>query len=250
MRAFLHTALATALKSIGAHETTYLAPPQEAGHGDMATSVALKLARATGREPRRIAEEIVAALPAGVAEVAAVEIAGPGFINFTFTPEFFYARLRDVLQAGAAYGHAVLGPGALAAAARAYAIDPARAGSDDDPLRPVRFARAQAAGLLRHAAARGITPAADTPLDALSNREEVDLIKEIILYPERAERAAAADDPALLVAYLFDLAAAFSRFDRAQRVMAEPVPVRDARLCLAWGAAIVFENALGMLGVV
>mgnify|MGYP001186281288 FL=1 len=54
---------------------------RDASHGDFATNIALMLAKPAGMPPRALAEKIVAALPASQ-QVAKVEIAGPGFINF------------------------------------------------------------------------------------------------------------------------------------------------------------------------
>ena len=50
-------------------------------HGDFATNLAMRLAKAARRNPRELAQAIVAALPANEL-VARTEIAGAGFINF------------------------------------------------------------------------------------------------------------------------------------------------------------------------
>jgi len=54
---------------------------RDASHGDFATNIALMLAKPAGMPPRALAEKIVTALPASE-QVAKVDIAGPGFINF------------------------------------------------------------------------------------------------------------------------------------------------------------------------
>ena len=58
---------------------------RDPAHGDFATGVAMRLAKAARTNPRALASKIVAALPAN-AHVARTEIAGPGFINFFMTP--------------------------------------------------------------------------------------------------------------------------------------------------------------------
>ena len=85
--------------------------PRESGHGDVATSVALRLAKPLGRPPRQIAEQIVAALdlPGGV--VSQVEIAGPGFINFWLAEANITAILRTALDEGVLFGRSDLGAG-------------------------------------------------------------------------------------------------------------------------------------------
>ncbi len=79
--------------------------PRDPSHGDYATTVALQLSKTLKRPPRKIAEEIVAALPASDL-TEAPEIAGPGFINFRLKPAAKQAIVRAVLEAGSAYGRA------------------------------------------------------------------------------------------------------------------------------------------------
>jgi len=83
---------------------------REKRHGDFACNVAMLLARAARRKPRELAEGIIAALPSS-SLVANVEIAGPGFINFTMTPAAFQAVVAEVLEAGEAYGRSEIGAG-------------------------------------------------------------------------------------------------------------------------------------------
>ena len=68
-------------------------------HGDFASPVALALARVARRKPREIAERIKARLPWS-ASVASVEIAGPGFINFSIATEAFTETVRRILVSG------------------------------------------------------------------------------------------------------------------------------------------------------
>jgi arginyl-tRNA synthetase len=78
-------------------------PPREAAHGDVATNAAMVLSKAAGLKPRDLAEMLAAELRK-VADVTAVDIAGPGFINLRLADSFWAARLADILVAGAAYG--------------------------------------------------------------------------------------------------------------------------------------------------
>ena len=75
--------------------------PRQREHGDWATNVALVLAKPARRPPRAVAEAIVAQLgrPEGV---EAVEVAGPGFINFRLA----HGALEDVVREAAAQGSA------------------------------------------------------------------------------------------------------------------------------------------------
>ncbi|HEY2804995.1 MAG TPA: arginine--tRNA ligase [Gemmatimonadales bacterium] len=84
-----------------------LETPRDRTHGDVATNLALTLARVLKASPRKIAEQIVAALrfPPGIVE--SVEIAGPGFINFRLTADQLANLLEKILSAGQFYGRAL-----------------------------------------------------------------------------------------------------------------------------------------------
>ena len=69
-------------------------PPRDPAHGDLASNVALVLARQARRQPREIAA-LVADRLAGNAAVERVDIAGPGFINLRLTDGFWRERLGD-----------------------------------------------------------------------------------------------------------------------------------------------------------
>ncbi|GMV27967.1 MAG: arginine--tRNA ligase [Rhodanobacteraceae bacterium] len=79
-------------------------------HGDFAANAALLMAKAAGRPPRDLAQALVGALPAS-AQVAKVEIAGPGFINFFLSPAAYRAEVRTIHQIGRAYGRSNSGEG-------------------------------------------------------------------------------------------------------------------------------------------
>ena len=89
----------------------FLTVPKEESHGDLATNLALVLARGEGRSPRAVAETIVRHLedPDGI--LANVEIAGPGFINFRFAPAYWWRCLGASEAAGEAYGRSQAGAG-------------------------------------------------------------------------------------------------------------------------------------------
>ncbi len=81
---------------------------RDASHGDYACNIALMLAKPARSKPRDLAERLVAALPVSE-QVARVEIAGPGFINFTLTEATAYAVVGTVLASGEAYGRSAIG---------------------------------------------------------------------------------------------------------------------------------------------
>jgi arginyl-tRNA synthetase len=69
--------------------------PPERQPGDYATSVALRTAKAAGRPPRELAEEIAAAA-AELPEVDRAEVAGPGFVNLHLADAFFVDALGEI----------------------------------------------------------------------------------------------------------------------------------------------------------
>lgn len=83
---------------------------RDPAHGDFATGVAMRLAKAARTNPRKLAEAIVAAIPANDL-VAKTEIAGPGFINFFMTPAAWQAEMGRVLAEGTGYGRGNEGGG-------------------------------------------------------------------------------------------------------------------------------------------
>ncbi len=108
MEAYLLDHLAAALRDMGVPDdfAPELETPANADHGDIATSAAMKLARVLRRSPRQIADELAEKLTARLDanRVSAVEVAGPGFINFRFSDAYLSQALADVIAAGDQWG--------------------------------------------------------------------------------------------------------------------------------------------------
>jgi arginyl-tRNA synthetase len=81
---------------------------RDSSHGDYACNIAMMLAKPAKCKPRDLAEKIVAAMPDS-AQLEKVEIAGPGFINFTLTDAAGFVVVGAVLEAGEAYGRSSIG---------------------------------------------------------------------------------------------------------------------------------------------
>jgi arginyl-tRNA synthetase len=77
-------------------------------HGDFASNIAMRLAKSTRKNPRELAQAIIAALPASSLVVSA-EVAGAGFINFRLAKDAWFSSLKQVAAQGAAYGRSTLG---------------------------------------------------------------------------------------------------------------------------------------------
>ena len=83
---------------------------REKGHGDYASNVAMRHAKAARKSPRDLAAAIIAALPPSEF-LSGAEIAGPGFINFHLSDAAFHAELARMLHEGPDYGRNSSGHG-------------------------------------------------------------------------------------------------------------------------------------------
>lgn len=89
--------------------TILLERPKVAAHGDLATNVAMQLAKPAKRHPRELAEAILAVLmadPQARSLIDQAELAGPGFINFRLTHSARIAVMASIAQLGQAFGRA------------------------------------------------------------------------------------------------------------------------------------------------
>ncbi len=77
--------------------------PRQAGFGDYATNVAMRLAKQAGRAPRELAELLAARLRA-VPGIDGVQVAGPGFLNIALAAGAQGELARTIVEAGRAYG--------------------------------------------------------------------------------------------------------------------------------------------------
>ena len=106
----IRTALIQAASRLGAPDVDVaLERPRDPSHGDLATNLALTLAKTLGQKPRAIAERLVANLDLPATVVRKTEIAGPGFINFFLGEAQVVGVLPSILAAGAAYGSSDVG---------------------------------------------------------------------------------------------------------------------------------------------
>ena len=84
--------------------------PRDRAHGDWAANTALIAARPAKRSPREVAVSIVEHLPR-VPHLAAVEIAGPGFVNFTLADSWYLDVLRTAAEGGPDHARRTSGAG-------------------------------------------------------------------------------------------------------------------------------------------
>ena len=85
-------------------------PPRDTSHGDLATNAAMVLAKPAKTNPRALADALAAELRK-VDGVAAVAVAGPGFINLTLVDDIWRDEIAAIAAAGADYGRSETGTG-------------------------------------------------------------------------------------------------------------------------------------------
>ncbi|PQJ95802.1 arginine--tRNA ligase [Chromatium okenii] len=118
MKSAIHDLLRAAVATLvadGQFDASTLPLPQldrtrDPAHGDLATNLALVLAKQFGTKPRELAQQLVNALPTSPV-LARVEIAGPGFINFFLTDTAYHAVIPQILTTGCNFGRSQHGAG-------------------------------------------------------------------------------------------------------------------------------------------
>ncbi len=106
----LFNKLSEKLEYIAGLDLTFSAPAQET-HGDLSTNVAMTLTKKLRKNPRQIAAEITDALDYDERIISKIEIAGPGFINFFFNPEYVASIVPVIIREGENYGRSVINNG-------------------------------------------------------------------------------------------------------------------------------------------
>ncbi|MDE2664005.1 MAG: arginine--tRNA ligase [Gemmatimonadota bacterium] len=108
----LAEALESALSAAGAPEgfSPALERPRDPTHGDWASNAALVLAKSLGQPPRALAARVCELIDSEAAGIAAVEVAGPGFLNFRLSDRSIWRRLAGVIEAGRDWGRTRASP--------------------------------------------------------------------------------------------------------------------------------------------
>lgn len=110
MKETIADAIKKALQELGVDGVDFVVEhPTEIEHGDYASNVALVVSKKLGKSPREVAEQICVLLTDTIENVKRLEVAGPGFINFYLTRNFFSEQTKRVVEEGDKWGrHATL----------------------------------------------------------------------------------------------------------------------------------------------
>jgi len=134
-----------------------------------------------------------------------------------------------------------------------FDLDLARSHSSDNPVYYVQYAHARVCALLRQLAERSLSfnkPSGDAARERLTEPHELELLQQMLRYPELVEAAAEARSPQIVVNGLRELAAAFHGYYNAHPILVEDdESLRNARLYLCLAVRQVLANGLRLVGV-
>ncbi len=114
IREILQEIIAEAVKKTGFDlepENIVIEATRQETHGDLATNVALRLAKSAKKPPRQVAHELIENMAYDSGLIDKIEIAGPGFINFFLGWGYFREAVRDIVQSGKSFGASDFGQG-------------------------------------------------------------------------------------------------------------------------------------------
>jgi arginyl-tRNA synthetase len=96
--------------NVGAVEI-HIEQPNDPSYGDFSTNIALVAAKAVGKKPKDIADDIVRHISNDERVFDKIDVAGPGFINFTFSIDYLRDQIAEINRLGGSYGDSDIGAG-------------------------------------------------------------------------------------------------------------------------------------------
>jgi arginyl-tRNA synthetase len=129
-----------------------------------------------------------------------------------------------------------------------FDLDLAKKESSENPVYYIQYAYARIRSLFRKADEEGVEESASSP-GMLTQQEELDLIKKLLLYPDVVEDSADTLAPHKIAYYLQELAADFHAYYNKFRIVDKDRALSGARLYLVRCVETVLSNGLGLLGI-
>jgi len=131
-----------------------------------------------------------------------------------------------------------------------FDLNLAREQSSDNPVFYVQYAHARICSVERLCKEQSLKIDVDNVvLEKLNNKHEQDLLKQLVLYPERLVTAAKRREPHIVVNYLRELSQQFHSWYNAHKFIVDDNELRDARVTLAFATRQVLKNGLLLMGV-
>jgi arginyl-tRNA synthetase len=133
-----------------------------------------------------------------------------------------------------------------------FDLELAKKQSSDNPVFYLQYAHARICGIIRVAEEKASLNAEAIPTDfvkALNAKEELDLAKELMRFPDAVSFAANALEPQKMITYLNGVAELFHKFYQECRIVGEAEDVMKSRMLLALATRQVLRNGFKMLGI-
>jgi arginyl-tRNA synthetase len=133
-----------------------------------------------------------------------------------------------------------------------FDLELAKKQSSDNPVFYLQYAHARICGIIRVAEEKASLNAEAIPTDfvkALNAKEELDLAKELMRFPDAVSFAASALEPQKMITYLNGVAELFHKFYQECRIVGEAEEVMKSRMLLALATRQVLRNGFKTLGI-
>ena len=130
-----------------------------------------------------------------------------------------------------------------------FDLDLAKEAGSKNPVFYLQYGYARICSILRKAKEVNFSFLEDADLTLLTHDAEINLIKELITFPQVIRGAAEANEPHRLTYYLTDVASSFMKFFEQCRIIGEEEQVATARMMLAEATQLVLKNGLTVLGI-
>jgi arginyl-tRNA synthetase len=121
--------------------------------------------------------------------------------------------------------------------------------SDENPVYYLQYAYARIASIIRFAESQGIDLSARSDISLLTEKDEIDLIKMLIEFPDTVKSCALTYEPHRLAEYLHEVAGSFHKFYHNCRVVTEDAHRTSARIALCIAVKTVLANGFSILGI-
>jgi len=126
----------------------------------------------------------------------------------------------------------------------------ARKESEENPVYYVQYAHARISSVISYAKSEGVEFPKDTScVEMLTEPEEIELMRKLVVFPQLIEEAAIAREPHRLSSYAQQVAASFHHFYHICRIVSDDRRLSEARLLLAEATRIVLAESLRIIGV-
>lgn len=129
-----------------------------------------------------------------------------------------------------------------------FDLDLAKSQSNENPVYYVQYAHARIMSVFKKAETEGVNPSSEN-LQFLTAKDELEITKKLILFPEIVRQSAKNLTPHKITYYLQELASDFHIYYNKNKIVGEDTELSSARLYLADCIRIVLSNGLRMLGV-